>query len=45
MNRYSVTVRTLDAVHSYTAIAHCGADAASAAYDQFGACSVTVRPA
>lgn len=45
MNRYSVTVRTLHDRIEYSAIARCGADAASSAYDLFGPCSVTVRPA
>jgi thiamine pyrophosphate-dependent acetolactate synthase large subunit-like protein len=45
LNKYNVTVRTLDTRHEYTAIAMCGADAASAAYDKFGVCSVTVRAA
>lgn len=43
MRTYSVIVRTIDARHEYTALARCGADAASAAYDQFGVCAVTVR--
>jgi len=45
MRRYSVTVRTLHETIKYSAIARCGADAASSAYDLFGACAVTVRPA
>jgi len=45
MRRYSVTVRTLEERIEYSAIARCGADAASTAYDLFGVCAVTVRPA
>lgn len=45
MSRYLVIVRKPFERHEYTAIALCAADAASAAYDTFGACAVTVRPA
>ncbi|MGB6113520.1 MAG: hypothetical protein WBF97_00335 [Comamonas sp.] len=45
MSAFIVTVRTNDRCYRYPAIARASIDLFPAAYDLFGACRVSVRPA